>query len=63
MTEQEIMARLSELQAALLREGFGSEGLSEAARRRAADLVVLLKRDMKKRPAPGSPDTGRFRSA
>lgn len=50
MTEKEILARLAEIQAALLRDHGRPDGLSERARRRAADLVILLKQDIKKRP-------------
>lgn len=47
MNKEQIIARLAEIQAALLRDHGKSEGLSESSRRRAADLVRALKVDLK----------------
>jgi hypothetical protein len=45
MTDKELAARLSEIQAALLKDFGKPEGLSEAARQNACSLVRQLKRD------------------
>ena len=46
MTDKEIIARLAEIQVALLRDFGKPEGLSETSRRHAADLVAQLKREL-----------------
>jgi len=52
MTDKEIIARLVEIQVTLLRDHGKPDGLSEASRRRAADLVLQLRSDIKKAPRP-----------
>ena len=52
MTDKEIIARLAEIQVALLRDFGKPEGLSEASRRHAADLVAQLKTAIKNARTP-----------